>query len=361
MTKHEHTSHSKEHHKHAEHSHKKPKKGCHGISAHSWAIIAIIAVILLAVSIFTDGFSSLTEKELSSEDAKNKVVDYVNTNLLQPGNSASIKSITEEGELYKAELEVNGQTFTSYITKDGKFLFPQGIDLNEPVEPPEQPAEAQQAPADVPKSDKPVVELFVMTHCPFGTQAEKGMLPVAKLLGDKIDFSIKFVDYAMHGKRELDEQLVHYCVQEEQPEKYNDFLFCFLSGTSGTDEESIACREKVGIDEDKLQACVKATDEEFKVTELFGDKSTWSGGRYPQFNVHKDLNDKYGVQGSPSLIINGVQSNAGRSPSSYLAGICNSFNEQPEECNEEVPSASPSPGFGLGSSGDTDIAAACGA
>ena len=37
-----------------------------------------------------------------------------------------------------------------------------------------------------PKKEKPEVELFVMSHCPFGTQIEKGMLPVARLLGDKI-------------------------------------------------------------------------------------------------------------------------------------------------------------------------------
>ena len=43
----------------------------------------------------------------------------------------------------------------------------------------------------VPKSDKPLVELFVMAYCPYGTQAEKGLIPVIELLGDKIDASIK--------------------------------------------------------------------------------------------------------------------------------------------------------------------------
>ncbi|MBU3941884.1 MAG: hypothetical protein KKF74_03150, partial [Nanoarchaeota archaeon] len=49
----------------------------------------------------------------------------------------------------------------------------------------------------MPKKDKPEVELFVMSHCPYGTQIEKGMLPVARLLGDKIDFNIRFCSYAM--------------------------------------------------------------------------------------------------------------------------------------------------------------------
>ena len=54
------------------------------------------------------------------------------------------------------------------------------------------------------------VELFVMSHCPYGVQMEKGILPVLKLLDTRIDFSLKFVDYAMHGKTELDEQTRQY-------------------------------------------------------------------------------------------------------------------------------------------------------
>ena len=31
------------------------------------------------------------------------------------------------------------------------------------------------------KLEKPIVEAFVMSHCPFGTQIEKGMLPVVSV------------------------------------------------------------------------------------------------------------------------------------------------------------------------------------
>jgi hypothetical protein len=51
------------------------------------------------------------------------------------------------------------------------------------------------------KREKPDVDVFVMSYCPFGTQIEKGLLPVWDLLGDKINLNIRFVDYAMHGKR----------------------------------------------------------------------------------------------------------------------------------------------------------------
>jgi len=49
-----------------------------------------------------------------------------------------------------------------------------------------------------------------MSYCPYGTQIEKGILPVINALGNKIKFSLKFVDYAMHGKKEIDENSRQY-------------------------------------------------------------------------------------------------------------------------------------------------------
>ena len=71
----------------------------------------------------------------------------------------------------------------------------------------------------VEKRETPEVDLFVMAYCPYGTQTEKAFLPVLELLGDKIDFNLRFVYYAMHGKKELDEQLRQYCIQKEQKSK----------------------------------------------------------------------------------------------------------------------------------------------
>ncbi len=41
-----------------------------------------------------------------------------------------------------------------------------------------------------------------MSYCPYGTQAEKGILPVVALLGDKIDFKLRTVHYVLHGDKE---------------------------------------------------------------------------------------------------------------------------------------------------------------
>ncbi len=202
----------------------------------------------------------------------------------------------------------------------------------------------------MPKKDKPEVGLFVMSYCPFGTQAEKGILSVLNLLGDKIDSKIRFCSYAMHGKKELDEQTLQYCIQKDYNDKYLDYLACFLK-EGKTDD----CLKEVELS-GKLDKCIAETDTEFKITEKFNDKSTWSGGRYPLFDVDKESNDKYGVGGSPTLVINGVTAERVRRDSAgLLNAICMGFRDKPAECNEELSPERPSAGFGFeeDSSGST--------
>ena len=192
------------------------------------------------------------------------------------------------------------------------------------------------------KQDTPEVELFVMSHCPYGTQMEKAMLPVADLLQDEIDYELKFCDYAMHGKKELDEQLRQHCIQKNEEAKFNEYLTCFLNSS-----DSEQCLEKANIDQSQLEECVAATDEEYKVTEMFENKSTWRSGRFPVFNLYQEEVQEYGVRGSPTLVINGVTAQAGRTPQAILNAVCRGFEEKPEECDKSLSSAAPSPGFGF--------------
>jgi hypothetical protein len=207
---------------------------------------------------------------------------------------------------------------------------------------------------DVPKAEMAKVELFVMSHCPYGTQIEKGILPVVETLGDKMDFQIKFCDYAMHGKKEVDEELNQYCIQKNEPDKYISYLECFLAEGDGE-----GCLKEESINIAQLNSCVQATDEEYKVTELYNDQSTWTSGRYPQFNIYKTETTAYGVSGSPTLVINGQKISSGRDSASLLRTICAGFENPPEECETQLTSAAPSSGFGFGTSG-SDTTADCG-
>jgi len=294
---------------------------------------------------------------LGIEEAKAKVLEYVNTNVMQQGQTASIKDMIEENGLYKMTLVMGqDQEIVAHMTKDGKNLFPQAIKLDEEKDGQNEAAAKQDATiADIPKNDKPVVELFIMSHCPYGTQIEKGILPVLETLGDKIDFELKFCDYAMHGEKELDEQLNEYCIQKNEPEKLVDYLRCFLSET----DNGPACLKSEKINISKMNKCVAETDKEFKVKELFADKSTWKSGRFPQFNVYADDNAKYGVGGSPNIVINEKKISSARDAAGLLKTICAGFETEPEECSTTLSAASPSPGFGFGVSAPGANDASC--
>ncbi|OGJ12663.1 hypothetical protein A3K82_02240 [Candidatus Pacearchaeota archaeon RBG_19FT_COMBO_34_9] len=307
-------------------------------------------VIILLVSMFAGNF---TGNVISSNNAGEKVLDFF-TDLGYEG--LIISSVKEVSGIYEIGLTYEGETSPIYVTKDGKNI----ISSLTPIE--SESSSETETPSEVPKTDKPVVELFVMSYCPYGTQAEKGIIPVAELLGDKIDFKLRFVDYAMHGEKEITENLREYCIQKTAPDKLLEYMRCFLEGDGIVDESYglimngnnvNSCLVKAGIDTVKLNSCISETDKKYSITENMN-----SGDSYPRFNVDADLNEEYGVQGSPTLIINGIEVSSSRDPASYLNAICKAFTngKVPEECATQLSSETPSAYFGWDGSGSSTTA-----
>ncbi|MEK7168033.1 MAG: hypothetical protein AAB791_03465 [Patescibacteria group bacterium] len=289
--------------------------------------VSAASIISLAAFLILGGFSFIS---LSAKAASAKAESFVNNQLLNGQGGAVIEVVGKEGSLYKLEVSYQGKKIDSYMTKDGKKFFPQVFDMESDAGANQPSAAANNAsPAvEAPKSDKPAVELFVMSYCPYGTQIEKGIIPVLKALGDKIDFKLKFTSYTLHGEKENNENLNQYCLEKEQNSKLIPYLDCFVK--SG---DSASCLKSNNIDESKLASCLSSASEKFNVT---GD----------DFDIYQVENDKYGVQGSPTLVINGAKVESGRDSSSLLKAICGAFKTAPSECQAQLPSTSPAPGFG---------------
>jgi hypothetical protein len=206
------------------------------------------------------------------------------------------------------------------------------------------------------KTDKPVVEAFVMSYCPYGTQIEKGLIPVANLLKDKMNFSVKFCDYSMHGKKEVDENLLQYCIQTVDNANYLTYLSCFLNAS-----DSPGCLKSAKVNTDKVNVCVTATDKQYSITASYNDQTKWISGQFPPFDVQKDLNTKYGVQGSPTLVVNGViLDGVSRDPESMLKAICATYKTAPAECSQTLSTAAPSTGFGYSTTDAASSSGGCG-
>ncbi len=244
----------------------------------------------------------------------------------------SIKNITENKGLlvilFNITIENNTVIQPVVLTTNGKYLIGNVIplDINKKIEPPKPPEPPKQEP--IPKSKKPKVIVFVMSYCPFGVQMERALLPVIDLFKNKVDFEIKFVDYAMHGKKEIDEDLRQYCIQKINKEEYWKYLKCFIK----TGNYSL-CLKNISIDLNELNKCMNETDALYNVSYYRDNKSTYLNGIFPKFLVNEQENKKYGVQGSPTTFINGVEYVGPRSPEAIKEAICNAFEKKPEECN----------------------------
>jgi hypothetical protein len=211
-------------------------------------------------------------------------------------------------------------------------------------------------PVSVTKSDRPKVELFVMSYCPFGLQMEKAYLPAWDLLKDKADIDVKFVSYAMHGLKEVEENTRQFCIQKDQPAKFSSYLKCF----TGKDDYK-SCLSQAGISEGSLTSCINSNNNNFKILDNYNDQSKWLSGRYPIYPIHQELNDKYGVQGSPTLVINGAQvEGVNRTAEAVKQAICAAFNNPPQECQQTLSNSAYGPGFGYQAGNAATAAAACG-
>ncbi len=314
-------------------------------SGTGWKIFSMLLAVLLIASVLTSGFTSipyLSSAGADEDEIKQNVLDLVNQNLQSYGVEATITSMELKDGLYEVELDVAGQSMPAYVSEDGKYLYPQRVDMNEEVG--TATGSATAAPEDIVKADVPNLKMFVMTFCPYGQQAEDGLGPALELLGNSVEFEPHFViysDYAsrmgaewsdfcydeeekycsMHGRGELDEGVRQLCVYMDNPEKWWDYVNAINSQCSYQNINSCweGVADSVGLDTTKIQNCYDTKAETILEREVL-------------------LNKKFNVQGSPTVLLNDAPYNGGRSPENYKAGICASFNEAPESCQNELSS-----------------------
>ena len=111
---------------------------------------------------------------------------------------------------------------------------------------------------------KPTLELFVMSYCPFGVQAEEKIIPIVKRFGDKIDFKLRFIARekespspqditpftSLHGYPEVAENIRQLLIAREYPDRYLDYILC---RGKKLDKSWEAFAEKLGIDVARIQ------------------------------------------------------------------------------------------------------------
>lgn len=296
-------------------------------------------IFVIASSIITSGCGMT----VSADDAGKKAQEYLTKFILKDGVKSEVSQVKDENGFYTVALKVlkDGEQVDKvkvYVTKDGENLS-LGPIFNMKTAPPSAEKQQEEKLKDIPKKDKPSVELFVMSGCPFGLQAEAAFMPVMKALGDKVDFTPRYVIYSnyqgggpdycldkenkycsMHGAAEARENVRQICIWTEQKAKWWDYIEKFNKDCQ-IDSKTLECSKKVaaavGIDFAKVEFCANSKGNDL-------------------LSVEVERNKKFDVAGSPTIVINDTLYEGGRAPNNILAAICNGFNKKPAECDQKI-------------------------
>jgi len=307
-------------------------------------VAIVILVLIVGYGVYAKSPKGLSlnkffVKGITKEEARAKIEGLIKDS----GGAATVKDVTEDGDLYKITVSANGQDQSVYVTKDGTKFIQQAITFDEIAK---QQAAAKQQEADAakpaPKSDKPNVDLYVMGFCPYGNKAEDTLKSVYILLKDKVNFNFHYIVTvdgstitSLHGQKEVDQDEREACVLKNYGKgRWLDFA-TYVNDKCGSDGSCWQTgAQSLAIDTAKISACVAS-----------------EGAALMKENA--DASNAAGATGSPTLVINGQTSQAVYqygNAEAYKKAICDAFATAPAECAKTLSSdASTAPGGSCGS------------
>ncbi|MFO0761053.1 MAG: hypothetical protein U0359_31535 [Byssovorax sp.] len=203
---------------------------------------------------------------------------------------------------------------------------------------------AKEAPPTKPGAVR--ADLYVMSQCPFGVQAENAFKDVVAKFGGDLDLHIEFIGNAspsgelssLHGPPEVKGDLVQVCAQKYAPGKSFDFILCQNENPKEVSTNGEACAKKLGMPADKIMACADGQEGKDLLSASF------------------KRSQQAGAQGSPTMVFGGSKYEGGRRPTDLMKGICNAAKgKRPAACND-IPE---SPPVNVTLLGDTRCGADC--
>ena len=290
----------------------------------NWSMVAIVAAlagILLLVNTFRG----------KTDEFKNKTIPAAIKKVLNsPDTKFEVGTVKEANGVYEFELKMQNQTYTSYITKDGKMLFTSGIKLDDSDKKTAAPSTTPQkklTESDLKKTDKSTLTAFVVANCPYGLQTQRLFKKVLEEVpGMAENLKVKYIGSivngkitAMHGDEEAKENLKQICIRDEQNSLYWPYVNCYMQ-----EGKTDACLASVGVDTAMLTACT----EDPKRGNAFAQKDF-------------DAGKKFNVSGSPTLVLNDAQivsefDFGGRVPNAMKTLVCGGSKTPADYCANDI-------------------------
>jgi len=256
-------------------------------NSQGWQIATVVFAILFVASLFTGGFSNPHDVDIKAQDVGEALVQagiVTQTNLASAVNV--INNVTGVKKVEKNEITPNGKTVDNPLA----------------------------------------VNLYVMSQCPYGVQAENTMFAAIKKIGEK-NFDLK-VDYiatplgngkfqSLHGQAEVDGDMRQLCAKQQDKTKFLDYVLCMNENPKDIPGNWESCANKVGLDTNAIDTCFKGQEGVDLLT-----KST-------------ENSQKAQATGSPTIIVDGTAYSGGRGLNDFKRSFCNAFSgEKPTACSD---------------------------
>ena len=311
------------------------------------ATICVIVVVVAAVAYYAYINISKSESGIKLDmsalkfweagDAKlaQDAVDFINNNGLA-SSAVTLVSHERTNGVIKIKIKIDSSEYDSYITRDGKYLFPSALEMETPEgteETGETTATASAASCDdLTKTDSPMLDVYVVSACPYGLQIQRAIAQAVSEVPELANYvTARYIGSvssdgksieSMHGEEEATENLRQICIRQEQPVKYWNYVSCYIKAG-----DSASCLSSAGVNSSTVSACMA---------------DAGRGVAYAKEDF--DLSEKYSVSGSPTLILGDANVDesgfGGRSADAIKQIVCCASNSKPSFCSKTLETAS---------------------
>jgi len=131
------------------------------------------------------------------------------------------------------------------------------------------------------------LDLFVMSQCPYGTQAVNAMKDVLGVIKD-INFKIHYIGgvnpqtgelESLHGPAEVVEDMRQICAAKYYPSKYLDYIWCRNKNIASVEWQSCALLSNMSVD--TIGACASGSEGKALLTADFAVADSMAVGASP--------------------------------------------------------------------------------
>lgn len=278
---------TKSHNKTTKHGADHHHEGKKTQNSQTWQIATVVLAILLVASVLTGGFSNPNDVDLANAQDIGEAL--VSAGVVTQTNLAQAVNVIEdamEAEIVKETATTTGNT----------------VDKKLPV------------------------ELYVMSQCPYGVQAEDTMFVAIKDIGvDNFDLQVDYIAtplgdgtfQSLHGQAEAEGNIVQLCAKEVDATKYLDLILCMNENPSSIPGNWESCAADLGYDTAAVKTCFEGQEGIDLLTASAANAQS------------------AGASGSPTIILDGSGYSGGRGLNDFKRAFCNAFTgEKPAACSE---------------------------